>query len=450
LPALKPQIDLAETLDNRSFLECPRRALGEIEPPLLFAFDEGTEHMHSASALRLQDHTSHPELTTELVSESSVLAIDSQGRFLADSMPQIVWTATPDGNLDYFNQRWYDYTGMTFEQAKGSGWADALHPDDIDGWTHAFTTGEVYDVEHRFRRAKDGEYRWHIGRALPRYNEAGEIVQWVGTCTDIDDYKQAQAALLELNDEFRARVNERTIELERSNAELQQFAYVASHDLQEPLRMIASYLELLVKEFDPLLNAEGRQYIGYAVDGAHRMKLLINDLLDYSRLGSNLSVKGTDCESILEIALHNLEVSISESQAVITHDPLPRIIADETQLVRLFQNLINNAIKFRGKDPPRIHISSEQSGEDWQFSFRDNGIGVDPKHAKRIFVIFQRLHNRDKYSGTGIGLAVCKKIVEFHGGTIWIEKNPEIGSTITFTLCHNPGTPSWKNAQAVL
>ncbi|MEA2554111.1 MAG: hypothetical protein QOJ65_2287, partial [Fimbriimonadaceae bacterium] len=295
-----------------------------------------------------------------------------------------------------------------------------------------------------------GEYRWHIGRALPRYNEAGEIVQWVGTCTDIDDYKQAQAALLELNDEFRARVNERTIELERSNAELQQFAYVASHDLQEPLRMIASYLELLVKEFDPLLNAEGRQYIGYAVDGAHRMKLLINDLLDYSRLGSNLSVKGTDCESILEIALHNLEVSISESQAVITHDPLPRIIADETQLVRLFQNLINNAIKFRGKDPPRIHISSEQSGEDWQFSFRDNGIGVDPKHAKRIFVIFQRLHNRDKYSGTGIGLAVCKKIVEFHGGTIWIEKNPEIGSTITFTLCHNPGTPSWKNAQAVL
>ncbi len=366
---------------------------------------------------------------------------------MVHGMPQVVWTATPDGHRDYYNQHWYTYTGMTSDQTMDGGWLQAVHPDDLqiclERWTQAVSTGEPYEIEHRLKRA-DGEFRWDLARALPQFNETGEIVQWVGTCTDIHDYKQAQADLLKQNDEARLRVNERTKELERSNAELQQFAYVASHDLQEPLRMIASYLELLENEYNDLLNDEGRQYIAYAVDGAYRMKGLINDLLDYSRVGKDLAAKLTDCEFTLGAALHDLQMQIDECGAIITHDPLPKIVADETQFVRLFQNLISNAMKFRGTDSPKIHISAKQTEKEWHFTFRDNGIGVDPKHAERIFVIFQRLHNRDKYPGTGIGLAVCKKIVEFHGGRIWIESTLGKGSAFHFTVGDNT---SWHKEQ---
>jgi light-regulated signal transduction histidine kinase (bacteriophytochrome) len=223
--------------------------------------------------------------------------------------------------------------------------------------------------------------------------------------------------------------------LRQSNAELEQFAYVASHDLQEPLRMVASYVQLLQRRYQGKLDAEADEFIAYAVDGANRMRGLIDDLLTYSRVGRlGKLFEPTNLDSTLNIALKNLQASIAENKASITHDKLPVLKADGGQLVQLFQNLIGNAIKFHGADPPCIHVSAKDKGGEIQFSVKDNGIGIDPQYFDRLFKIFQRLHTREEYPGSGIGLAVCKKIVERHGGRIWIESELGKGSTIYFTL----------------
>lgn len=235
--------------------------------------------------------------------------------------------------------------------------------------------------------------------------------------------------------EARDQLNSHAEELARVNAELQQFAYVASHDLQEPLRMISSYLQLLARRHKGKLDQDADDFIDFAVDGARRMQGLINDILRLSRLGTReKSLSVIDCEAILEEALTNLHVSVESSGAQVTHDPLPRITADQTQLVQLFQNLVGNAVKFRGQADPLIHVSAQRNGASWLFSVRDNGIGIDHQYFDRIFGIFQRLHGRGEYPGTGIGLAICRKIVEGHGGRIWVESEPGKGAAFFFTV----------------
>lgn len=227
----------------------------------------------------------------------------------------------------------------------------------------------------------------------------------------------------------------RSQELARSNSELGLFAYVASHDLQEPLRMVASYLQLVDLRYRDKLDADGREFIEFAVDGAKRMQVLINDLLAYSRVGTQgQPFQPTDCEAVLQGILRNLEISIRESGARVTHDPLPTVMGDATQLMQLLQNLVGNALKFVRDKQPEVHVGAVLQDGFWTLSIRDNGIGIDAQYFDRIFVIFQRLHARGTYSGTGIGLAICKKIVERHGGRIWVESEVGKGSTFRFTI----------------
>jgi signal transduction histidine kinase len=280
---------------------------------------------------------------------------------------------------------------------------------------------------------------------------------------EIGERQRAEEALQKLNEELEIRVAERTgalrasvedlhreidshkqtaerlqatlANLERSNKELEQFAYVASHDLQEPLRMVSSYTQLLAQRYEGQLDDKAKKFIGYAVDGAVRMQRLINDLLAYSRVSTQgETLEMVDSHAVLGEALRNLAAAIKENLALVINDDLPTVRADATQLSQLFQNLIGNAIKFRSADLPRIHVSACDLGRDWRFSVEDNGIGIDTQYAEKVFVIFQRLHTRLEYPGTGIGLAVCKRIVERHGGRIWFESEPGKGSTFYFTL----------------
>jgi light-regulated signal transduction histidine kinase (bacteriophytochrome) len=224
-------------------------------------------------------------------------------------------------------------------------------------------------------------------------------------------------------------------QLARSNAELEQFASVASHDLQEPLRMVSSYVQLLARRYKGKLDNDADEFIAYAVDGTARMQRLLSDLLTYSRVGTQgKPFTRTDSESVLAQAIANLQLAIEDNHAVITHDPLPAVMADEGQLVQLLQNLIGNAIKFHSQEQPQVHVSAALQGTEWVFSVSDNGIGIEPQHVDRIFVIFGRLHAAAEYPGTGIGLALCKKIVERHGGRIWVESEPQKGATFYFTM----------------
>jgi light-regulated signal transduction histidine kinase (bacteriophytochrome) len=249
---------------------------------------------------------------------------------------------------------------------------------------------------------------------------------------------QLQQRLVEENEARRAAMVElqrANAELGRSNAELQQFAYAVSHDLQEPLRTITSYIQLLARRYREDLDEDARDFIDFAVDGARRMRRLIADLLQYSRVGTDgAEFEWVDADKALDEALANLQAGLEESGARVERADLPEVFADPGQLVLVFQNLVANAVKFRGEDPPCIEISAERQGRDWRFCVADNGIGVAPEHHERIFSIFQRLHTRSEYEGTGVGLAVCRKVVRRHGGRLWVESVPGDGAQFCFTL----------------
>jgi signal transduction histidine kinase len=292
------------------------------------------------------------------------------------------------------------------------------------------------ELAQRIDRASRGvgsnrEHHTVDGRIILKLRNAMPDGGFVSTYQDITARKQAERALAE-----QARMLEQAMEeLQRSNSELEQFAYVASHDLQEPLRMVASYCQLLQRRYAAKLDGDAHEFIGFAVEGAKRMQSLINDLLLYSRVGTKgKSFTATPLEQVLADALANLTVSLEEAKAVISHDPLPVVQGDEVQLLQLFQNLLGNALKFRSETPVRIHVASRREDDHWQISVSDNGIGIEPQYAERIFMIFQRLHTREQYPGTGIGLSVCKKIVERHGGRIWVEPAQPNGSVFKFTM----------------
>jgi chemotaxis family two-component system sensor kinase Cph1 len=286
------------------------------------------------------------------------------------------------------------------------------------------------------RRDAAGEIHYVSVSGHPVFDAGGAFRGYRGVGKDITRRKRDEGALRDAHDELELRARDLT----RSNEELQQFAYVASHDLQEPLRMVSSYTQLLERRYRDKLDGDAKEFMEFIVDGAARMKQLIEDLLAYSRVGTRgRDFSEVDSGTALAKALGNLRAAQQASGAVVTHDAMPTVLADGSQLTQMFQNLIGNAMKFRATEAPHVHVGAETREHVWVFTVRDNGIGLDPQYADRIFMMFQRLHNKTEYPGTGIGLAICKKIVDRHGGRIWVDSKPGEGSTFGFTLPRQPG-----------
>ena len=333
----------------------------------------------------------------------------------------------PDMPTVYCNAAFEKITGYAAEEVLGQNCrflqgTEHQQPG-LDAIRQAIRQGTEAKAELRNFR-KDGSLFWNELYIAPVKDPQGRLTHFIGIQTDITQRKHQEIELAN-----------KTRELAQSNAELQQFAYVASHDLQEPLRMVASYTQLLGKRYRGKLDQDADEFIGYAVDGATRMQRLIRDLLEYSRVGAERqSFEETDCELVFQQAMQNLSASVREHHAEVTHDPLPTVQASPTHLIQVFQNLIGNALKFQGDAPPKIHVGAKALPDGWEFSVRDNGVGMPGDQLDRIFAIFQRLHGQSEYPGTGIGLAICKRIVGKYGGQIWAESEPGQGSTFYFTL----------------
>lgn len=333
-----------------------------------------------------------------------------------------------DGRFLKVNHKMCDILGFTDDELTGFAFSDITHPDD---------SGEILDL---LRQLLSGAVNTFCSEK--RMVRKGSSIVWINLTVSLHrdklnapNYFISVAEDISRRKEMEEALKSTLSELERSNSDLEQFAYVASHDLQEPLRMVSSYVKLLERRYKKQLDADADEFIAYAADGAKRMQRLISDLLQYSRVGAKgRPFEPTDCEAVLDHALANLRMAIENSSAQVIRSQLPKVWADQTQLIQLFQNLVDNSLKFRGDEPPTISVSATQDNGCWLFSVRDNGIGIDPQHNNRIFAIFQRLHGRDKYPGTGIGLAICKKIVERHGGRIWVESSGDKGTTFFFTL----------------
>ena len=340
--------------------------------------------------------------------------------------PIIVWD--PQLRITRFNHAFESLTGRPAGEVIGKS-LDLLFPPALVESSMALikktTGGDRWETVEIAILHLDGSVRTVLWNSATVCAADGKTpVAAIAQGQDITERKQAEANIA------------RTLaDLERSNKELEQFAYVASHDLQEPLRMVSSYTQLLAQRYESQLDDKAKKYIHYAVDGAIRMQSLIDDLLAYSRTGTRgKPLQATDSHAVLGEAIRNLTAIIQENRAIITNDDLPTVRADPSQLVLVFQNLLANAIKFHRQEIPRVHVSALEQGRQWLFTVKDNGIGIEPQHAERVFLIFQRLHTREEYPGTGIGLAVCKRIVERHGGKIWFESQPGNGSTFFFTV----------------
>jgi PAS domain S-box-containing protein len=362
---------------------------------------------------------------------------ESEARYrgLLEAAPDAMVIVNPSGAIILLNVQAETQFGYHRDELVGQkvkiiipeGFAERLIADGNRSTSEALAQQIGSGIELSGRRKDGSEFPIEI---MLSPLESAEGILVTAAIRDITERRKSQEHLL------------KTVgELKRSNDDLQQFAYVSSHDLQEPLRMVSSYTQLLAKRYQGRLDSDADEFIAFAVDGCRRMQGLIQDLLAYSRAGTNgKELSEVSSENALQEALTNLRITIEQSGSIVTHDSMPAVRTDEAQLTQVFQNLVGNAIKYRGAETPRVHVSATRNGgSQWTFSVRDNGMGIDPQYFERIFILFQRLHGRDEFEGTGIGLAICKKILERLGGRIWVESQPEKGSTFYFALPETKG-----------
>lgn len=352
---------------------------------------------------------------------------ESRFRIMADCAPVMLWMAGKDAECYFFNQVWLTFTGKSIEEEKGVGWASGVHPEDLqqmmNTYLHAFNRQENFSMIYRLRR-HDGEYRWILDQGTPLYNATQEFEGFIGSCVDITEQKLSKEKLEEV-----------TVSLMRTNQELEQMARVASHDLQEPLRTIVSYSQLLVADYKGKLNPDADDILQKIVTASSRMQQLICSMLDYSSVTQDTTQhEKISMDELVGEVLADLAQIINNSNAEITFSQLPQVMGYRLQIKQVLQNIICNAIKFRGPEPIVIKIECQEKLDNYLFIIRDNGIGFDMKYAVKIFEVFKRLWTKDQYSGDGLGLAICKKIIENHEGEIWAQAEVNKGACIYFTL----------------
>jgi len=389
-------------------------------------------HFRNSKNLRLKVSGSFIDLHFKFSEDKPTLVLvqvvfDAEKRFreVSHAAPFFIWLFDGRGECHFLNRAWLEFRGST--HALSSSWREALSPKDCflfeSSLTSALRAKKAFECELRMERA-DGIFRWVLWRGVPRFDDREQFTGFIVTGLDISTQKEIQQSL-----------EKSTRDLQRSNEELEEFASVASHDLQEPLRMISSFIDLLREEYGTYFDRTADEYMGFIQDAAHRMRSLIQDLLTYSRVGrSSIQWSSFSLEDALKNALAHLKPLVEANRAIITWDDLPMVHAHQNQITQVFQNLIENGMKYRGTEDPRLHISVMTKNNFWEIHIKDNGIGFDMKFHDRIFQIFQRLHARDHYPGTGLGLAITKKIVECYGGTIWAHSVPGKGSEFCFTL----------------
>ncbi len=390
----------------------------------------------NSQSLRLKISDSLIDLNFRFSDQAPTLVVaqivfDAEKRFreVSQAAPFFIWLFDAQGDCHFLNRAWHEFRGNS--QALSASWREALSPKDCflfeSTLLNAIRLKKPFECELRMERS-DGVFRWVLWRGVPRLDDQGQFTGFIATGLDISAQKEIQQSL-----------EKSSRDLQRSNEELEEFASVASHDLQEPLRMISSFIDLLREEYGSYFDRTADEYMGFIQDAAHRMRSLIQDLLTYSRVGrGSINLSSFDLEEAIKNAITHLKPVVEANRAIITWDPLPSVQAHQNQITQVFQNLIENGMKYRAAEDPRIHISVHSKNSFWEIRIKDNGIGFDMKFHDRIFHIFQRLHARDHYPGTGLGLAITKKIVESYGGSIWAHSKPGEGAEFCLTLPKAP------------
>ena len=414
---------------------------GAVEKPLTVEDGSGNYFEISSSIIPDKDVENTILLINDITERRQK---NSRIKAILESLPNIAWTADEDGNFNYYNNGWFNYTGKPAAEGMGEGWASIIHPNDLEllvsRWRESVTARTLFQHAARFRRL-DGEYRWHLSKATPIFDKNKNVEMWVGTSTDIHDQVVA-------NEELERKVKERTKLLEETNAELEQFAHISSHDLQEPLRKIKTFAHIVKDEGADLLNENSKRYIDKIIATSTRMSRLLKDLLNFTKINQQEPEAIVNLNEIVHQIKEDLELALTQTHATILSETLPSVKGRPLQLKQLFYNLINNSIKYRKADqPPIISISCAMLDNDkrrtfksledtrhWEIVIKDNGIGFDQKYANQIFTVFQRLHSGASYEGTGVGLAIAKKVIANHHGEIFAISSPGKGAEFHLIL----------------